>query len=511
MLDFRRIYKHAEENTAWYAGGIFVLLASLIALQAVYSGLTILSIVIGLCFVVLTIVRPLWTLAFLAVYLPFEPFILKFVPDEIYVFARYFSEVLIYFLCAVVLWRVATGEFKIKNTPINLPFVLFLVVAVSSAIINFVDPSVAVLGLRQIIRFILVFFIVVYLKPDRSFVKKLTLVMLAIVLFEAGLGIVQAIIGEPLDLLLLPSETRTFGEMVLTSGVAQTWESGTRVFATLGRYDRLGTFLAFFLVIAAAILYEMKKGKEIGKKFIWLIFLVGLPALVLTYSRSAWFGFLLGFLFIALWIKKDRRVLIASLSIVAILVGYLVYSGLMVRYLIDTPQQTVVERFFETFSYERWSGEYYGLGRLFWMVQTVITVVPASPLFGFGPGQYGGGAVTALNNTKVYEQLGLPYGVYGTDGYIDNNWFSLWGETGTLGLAFYLWMYLVLFAYSIKVYRDNKGDPFVRALALGFAAAMIAVALNAFLASFLEVRTLAFYLWLYGGFIVVLNQNKKLV
>lgn len=511
MLDFRRIYKHAEENTAWYAGGIFLLLAGLIALQAVYSGLTILSIVIGFCFVVLTIVRPLWTLAFLAVYLPFEPFILKFVPDEIYIFARYFSEVLIYFLCAVVLWRAAIGEFKIKNTPINLPFVLFLVVAVSSAIINFVEPSVAVLGLRQIIRFILVFFIAVYLKPDRSFVKKLTLVMLAIVLFEAGLGIVQAIIGESLDLLLLPSETRTFGEMVLTSGVAQTWESGTRVFATLGRYDRLGTFLAFFLVIAAAILYEMKKGKEIGKKFIWTTVVIGLPALVLTYSRSAWFGFLLGFLFIALWIKKDRRVLVASLSIVAILVGYLVYSGLMVRYLIDTPQQTVVERFFETFSYERWSGEYYGLGRLFWMVQTVITVVPASPLFGFGPGQYGGGAVTALNNTKVYEQLGLPYGVYGTDGYIDNNWFSLWGETGTLGLAFYLWMYLALFVYSIKVYRDTKSDPFVRALALGFAAAMIAVALNAFLASFLEVRTLAFYLWLYGGFIVSLSQDKRSV
>lgn len=37
---------------------------------------------------------------------------------------------------------------------------------------------------------------------------------------------------------------------------------------------------------------------------------------------------------------------------------------------------------------------------------------------------------------------------------------------------------------------------------------MLAVALNAFLATFLEVRTLAFYLWLYGGFIVVLGRQR---
>jgi len=508
MLDFRRIYKHAEQNTAWYAAAIFVCLAILVALQAFYSGLVILSVVIGLGFVILTILRPLWTLAFLAIFLPFEPFILKFIPDDVYFFARYFSELLIYLLCAVVVWQRVIGKLRSATSPINLPFVLFLVVAGSSAIINFVEPSIAILGLRQIVRFILVFFVVIYLRPSRPYVKKLTWAILVVVLFEAGLGISQAIIGEPLDLLLIPSETRTFGEMILAAGVTQTWEFGSRVFATLGRYDRLGTFLAFFLTIGAAMLYEIRKGSEKDKRFIWLIFLLGLPALVLSYSRSAWFGFLLGFLFIALWIKKDRRVFVATISIIILMASYLAYSGLVVRNLIDTPQQPLAERFFEAFSYERWRGEYAGLGRLYWMVQTVTTVVPASPLFGFGPGQYGGGAVAALTNTRVYEQLGLPFGVYGTDGYIDNNWFSLWGETGTLGLIFYLWMYGALFFYSLKVYKKSKDDPFVRALSLGFAAAMIAVALNAFLATFLEVRTLAFYLWLYGGFVVVLGGSR---
>ena len=50
-----------------------------------------------------------------------------------------------------------------------------------------------------------------------------------------------------------------------------------------------------------------------------------------------------------------------------------------------------------------------------------------------------------------------------------------------------------------------------RALALGVAAAMIAIALNAFLATFLEVRTLASYLWVMGGVVVSLGKREKIL
>jgi hypothetical protein len=507
MPDLRRIYQHAEEHMTAFVVALFVFLALLIFAQSFFSQPVVLAVVIGALALALAAYRPLAALAFLSVYLPLEPFLLTFVPDGAYVFARFLSEALIYVLVAVVVWKRFVGKMTPHPTPIGLPFVLFVVIAVSSTIINFVPPTVALLGLRQMLRFILVFFIVVHVSPSRTYVRRLTFAMFTIVLFEAGLGLTQAVVGEPLDLLLLPSETRTLGDFVLTPGVVQTWEPGTRVFATLGRYDRLGTFLTFFLLLGAAFLYESKDRRDV-RRFWWLFFL-GVPALALTFSRSAWFGFLLGFFFMALLVKKDRRVLYATVACLGVLIGYLFYSGIAVGTLTDVPGQTVVERFFEAFSYERWRGEYEGLGRLFWIVQTVAVVVPAAPVFGFGPGQYGGGAAAALGNARAYDQLGLPFGVYGTDGYIDNNWFSLWGETGTLGLAFYLWMFLSLFVYTMRVYRSAKRDAFVRALSLGFAACMIAVALHAFLATFLEVRTLAFYLWLYGGFIVVLGKKEK--
>lgn len=478
----------------------------------------VLFLLLALGLVALTFFRPLATLAALALYLPFESVLLKLVPDDVYVYARFFSEGLIYVLAAVVIWRALTGAIRLRSTPFDLPFILFLVILLASVAINAVSPTVAVLGTRQIIRFILVFFIAVQLKPTRDYVRNLTLALFAVVGLQSVLGIVQSLSGGSLDALLLPSEAHTLGEVTLTGGVDAFWEPGSRVFATLGRYDRLGNFLYFFLAIAVGFVYEFASGTKVpgksnSKPLQWrsefvVLFAVAIPALVLTFSRASWFAFILAFLFVAVWIKRDRRVMFAVASIVIAVVAYVGVTGLNVRYITEAPGQTLIERFYETFSYARWRGEYYGLGRMYWMVQTPLTVVAASPLFGFGPGQFGGGAVVALDNTRVYEHLGLPFGVFGTEGIIDNSWFSLWGETGTLGLVFFLWLYVGLIVQFIRIHRRSK-DPFVRALSIGVAAAMLGVAMNAFLSTVFEIRTLAFYIWLYAGFVVALGEGKS--
>lgn len=484
---------------------LIALLLVLVGMMFFVSPLVVLAIIAFGAVIAAAVYRPLWVLGSLAVYLPFETIVLKFTPDEIYVYARFFSEILIYLLAAVVVWRILNGTSRLRHTPVDLPFILFLVILLASALINAVEPSVAVLGARQILRFVLVFFIVVYLQPDRPYIKRLTAIMLGVVGIEALIGLTQSFVGGPLDALLLPSEARTFGEITLTGGVTQFWDPGSRIFATLGRYDRLGNFLYFFLLIAVGLFYQAKALKD--RRDLIPLFLLGLPALVLTYSRASWFAFLIGFLFIGIWIMRDRRVIAAFVSFVIVVTAYLGVTGLNVRFITEAPGQTLVERFYEAFSYSRWRGEYYGLGRVFWMVQTPMTVIPASPLFGFGPGQYGGGAVAALGNTRVYEQLGLPFGVFGTEGIIDNNWFSLWGESGTLGLIFFLWMYVAILAECLRVYRTSP-DAFTRSVAIGTMAAMLGIAFNAFLSTAFEIRTLAFYLWLYAGFVVVLGEES---
>lgn len=504
MINLRTVYKRAEEHMGVITTLLFVLLGVLILLQSVFSVEFVFTLLVGAVLSAMTLVKPHWTLGLLAVYLPFESFFLKFVPDDTYLLARYGSEILIYVIAFAVLVRILAGIQKYKPTPFDLPFFLFVLVLLGSAVINFIEPTTLVLGVRQIIRFMLVFFLAIQVAPTKAFVWKLMWIMFIVVGIQSLIGVMQAIIGEPLDLLLLPSEERNFGTITLTSGVEQFWDPGSRVFATLGRYDRLGNFLYMMLALATGVLFTKKWYER--HPWIVFVFLAAVPTLVLTYSRSSWFAFLLGFVFIGLLLKKDRRVLAGVAAFVIMVSTALIGSGLNVSLITESPGQTLTERFYESFSLARYRGEYYGLGRVFWYVHTVTDVVPAAPILGHGPGMFGAGAAAALHNTKVYENLGLPYGVFGTEGFIDNNWFSLWGEAGTLGMIFYLWLFLGIFTMALRTARTHK-DPFTRALALGVCAMAIGIAFNAFTSTVFEIRTTAYYFWLFAGCLYVLSQQ----
>lgn len=504
----RRLY--AIQDIAWERlAKIFAGTALLFCLLVVFvSPWKVLAFFTSAAILALAWRKPAWIVAFLALFMPLEPFALKFVPDELYVFAKYFSESLIYLLLGATLLRRHLAGEKREPTGLDLPFALLAVVIAASAVSNFVDPGIAVLGARQIVRFMLLFFAVALIAPSRAFLRNLILLMLGLVFFEGLLGILQAVTMGALDPFLLPSERRVYDSIQLTGSTEQFWAPGQRVFGTLGRYDQLGLFLCFFLLLLTGWAYELKNGA--WRKWLLPLFAVGTVALALTYSRAAWFGFLLGFLYVAVRLKRDRRVLGAFLAAVLIVVGYSVWSGVVVRYLTDLPEQTILARLLEAFSYERWRGEYFGYGRVYWFVNTPLAVVPAAPVFGHGPGSYGGGAAAVLANTAVYDRLGLPFGVYGTEGYIDNNWFALWGEIGTLGLALYAWMFVILFRASSAVWRGSQ-DPMLRGLALGYMGATLAFAFQAMLGTYLEVRTISLYFWLFGAMLVVAGRREKLL
>lgn len=485
-----------------------------------YGGLALLGVIVTspLKVVLITVVsliifvaawRPRWLLGAWLAYLPLEPFLLKWVPDELYVYARYGSEVLVYmlFVSAVAhrLWRPKT--FSESEFP-HLAAWLGVVGAIAmSTIVNMVPLLQAAMGTRMILRFTLVYFIVLLLRPGRKWTQGVAKVLGGVVLLQIALAGAQVVVGRPMDTLLLPSDRKTFGVYQLTGGTTQFWDPGERVFGTMGRYDQLGTFLALAGLAICALLYY-RVWPEASRSSGYAVLLALVITLAFTYSRSAWFGFVLGFLFIALVLRRDRTVLVAAtLSMTALLV-YAGANGLIANRLTESASQTVVERFFEAMSAERFRGEYYGLGRVFWMYHTVATVIPAAPLFGFGPGTFGGGAVAAMGRAEVYDRLGLPFGVYGTEGYIDNNWLSLWGELGTVGLLAYLVWYAGLWQAAVRAARESTHRE-TRALAALTAASFVAVAVNASLATMLEVRTLAPYIWVLAALTVLRMEEEK--
>jgi len=499
----------SERRDNWLIGlylafGVFVL-----GLAIFYSPVFLFGLVLMAGVTWGTFKEPMWTVMFLVGWWPFESFALKFVSDDLYVFARYFSEILIYLLVVVVIVGLLTGRYKRRATSVDLPFVLFLVIVLASIVLNTLPVFQAALGFRQIIRFVLLFFVVVTIYPRRYWVKRILIVIVSIAVIQGIIGIAQAVFGGALDSFLLPSVRKTLGTLQLTEGVNQFWDPGQRVFGTMGRYDRMGTYLAMALLMVLGFVYE--GGKKLNWRWLALVAVVALPSLVLTYSRSAWFGLIIGALAIST-LKRDNRIWI-GVGLSAVFLGlFMALSGISGT-LADVPRQTAAERLLEAFSYQRFRGEFLGMGRVYWLYHTPVDIVSdnaVSALFGWGPGQYGGGAVAALGNTRVYDTVGLPFGVYGTEGYIDNNWFSLWGETGILGMTFYLWFYLALLVTGWKVARSAK-TVLTRAVASGYVGVSFAVALNAMLATFLEVRTLAPYLWILAALMVVLASREKLI
>ena len=507
--DFHSVYQLGQRVTQLQTAVLIAVLGPALIGTVWFSPMVVWLIIFGLVLIVTAIKKPLWVITGLAWYLPFEPFLLKWVGDALYVYVRYTPEIAIYLLAGVLIARTIFLREKLIKTPVDGPFLCLVIATALSVLVNWLPAFTAILGIRQIFRFILLFFIALNFTKSAKFIKILVGGLVVILFVQLALGTGQKLIGERLDLLLLPTERHTLGEVVLTAGQDQFWNYGERVFGTMGRYDQLGIFITFVILLLLASRYE---GVQLpwSSRFTNILIIISLPVLAWTYSRSAWFGLILGVLVMAIYFKKDQVIKWCAIALPILIIGYATFTGLVVNRLVDSYSVSLSDRFFEAFSLERWYGEYYGLGRVYWAVQTVTTVIPTAPIFGVGPGRYGGGAVSSLYDSTVYDKLGLPFGVYGTTGIIDNNWFSLWGEIGTLGLILYFWLYFTVMYLLVIIYRNSKNAE-SRAWALGMVCAFMAMLLHASLGTYLEVRTIAPYLWIISGGVIAIGYKEGVI
>ena len=276
----------------------------------------------------------------------------------------------------------------------------------------------------------------------------------------------------------------------------------------MGRYDQLGGFLTLGLIMLFPWLYYFKKP---DRKLWWVVgMIVGALALVLTMSRASWIAAFLGMAVVGIVRHRDRRVYSAVGIFFLALIVYLaafIFANNNVRSLTERPNQTLAERIVEAGSFGAWRASYEGYGRFFFIVNTPLLVVARSPLFGVGPGNYGGGAAAALVNTAVYDRLHLPFGIEGVMGQIDNNWLSIWGEVGTIGLFAWVMIFAAIYrsAAGVAAIRPARED---QAMADGVAGLAVGIAVIGFFGPYFEFRSLMFYFWLAVGAVLLARENK---
>jgi len=197
-------------------------------------------------------------------------------------------------------------------------------------------------------------------------------------------------------------------------------ESLTRVFAFFGSPNVFGVIMAVAAIVSVAVYIK-------EKQLYWLfpVFLF-LPALILTYSRSAWLGLFLAALYFLL-IYNFKLVALLPLSLLLLFVPQ-IRSRLNIVFSTNYINDSSLD------------------GRL-WSFQNGLYIFKKHWLLGTGPGTYGGKTAVA-NASPVYLE-GLQNG-YTALYYTDNQFLEVLVQTGLFGIVFFVGFLLSVFSELTK-------------------------------------------------------------
>lgn len=452
------------------------------------------------------LLRSEWLVYFLIVFIPLEEFLEKWIPRGIvYEGVRFGGEALLFILFLFVVLHKIRHRIKWYRTPIDIPFLLFLGAAFISALVNKSAPLIALLGIRPLTRYILLFYILTQLRVTKQFFIRCFALSLSMATLVATIGLMQTVIGSPLTNLLIPGDVVIGGETA-RAGLRHTLAPRTYIFSTLGRFDTLGIFLLFFLLLAIGA-FVMGNTKWRNRIFPFLI--VGIPALVLTFSRQSWLGFIVGIGIIVLISQKHEFRRTRTLYFTGVIVAslFLLFAIPYARYFSGETiaDVSVIERLLEPFSprYLEVSRQYYG--RLFVIFEVGGQIVKTVPIWGFGPGQFG--SLTArFFNIPFWELVNVPE--HAAKLINDVNWVTLLGQFGFAGTLPFLGMFLSLFWASRKRYREFKLGG-IKGIMLAYAAMSLTYLVIGFFGPNFEVRQISFSFWLWGGLIMGLQTQTE--
>jgi len=291
-------------------------------------------------------------------------------------------------------------------------------------------------------------------------------------------------------------------------------------------------FAAYLIVVApillgATLTYicdRYNKGKdELHKLFIsgWdailcgILFFVSLACLGLTYSRGAWLGFLVAFLFFSF---TKKRFFLINCCILILFFG-IFYPRLSqerrVSLLLDTIENTevveteeggssthspdqVVADSQKSFIAHHWESmvnifnNIGGSGRQgYWW--EAIHMVKDYPAFGVGINAY----------SLVAPKYKVDWGGWG--GYPHNSYLQMAAEIGLIGISSFLWMLFVLFRESFKALKRTDIRIF-KMLLYGFLTGLLGFLIHSFFDTNFYSVQLGSLLWIIMGTIYVLQR-----
>jgi hypothetical protein len=435
---------------------------------------------------------------FLIAYTPVEEIILKLLPDQFYAPIRYLWEALLFGLMFLMLFNKLVIKRNWVKTPIDLPVIIFLGGWVVSGIVNGVGVSASLVNLKNLIRYIPLFYIIYDLTPRKELLSLVVKLIIIIAILQSIICFLEAADAGIADL-FTPKEVIVGGDIIRGEDT-QLGTFYTRFSGTLARNVHLGNYLAFALCFIVAF-YNGSKSKSMLKISAVLI----ATALFISSSRMSWLSAYAGIGVILLVIHHRWRYNF-WLAPVAALLGLFVIGQFVPKGDLAS-DFNIVSRFFYIFSSD-YIDTISNAGRLYAIFYAMPAVLMSNPLLGLGPGafiqiskqisvddSYGRGAELGLNAGA----LNFVHDV----GYV-----SLLAQAGLIGLTAFVWIFVRLFKAAKRVFA-NSNDSRIKSFMLGALGFFIALMIQNLGSFNLMYRNQSVLIWTVAGLVALFAKSYK--
>lgn len=449
---------------------------------------------VALACIVITIFsyNPILWIYFMTMYISFEVVITNFLPTSLVGLVRYGVEGVSYFILLVSVIKAIINKRQIGLHKYDYIICFFILFTLISSLFNNVKIAIYIMGLRWIIRYVVIYYIIKVNNFNNRELKKLIKFFYMLVIFEIMLGLIQVVFKEQLKFILEP---KTVELEYYTVKIAKI-ESRFSIYSTFGRYSEYGAFMMLGVIFLFCRYYFEKSKKNL------YILGIGILALVLSYARQNLLATVISIL-IFIYFNKER-VKISRLKVSIILFSIIMCGGL---YLMSSDFQVgkgittegISQRFLSIFSKEFIMSDYNGKGRSYFYTTVNKKFIESKPLFGYGVGMYG--TESAIRYDKsVYEKLDIP-----TQFSMDVYWTSILGQVGIVGLILLIKIYSSFFS-STKNYKEITNKEY-RFISVYIRILFISLMICGFFSSNLSDRYQAFYTWMFFGIYDNLRNN----
>ncbi|BDG37557.1 O-antigen ligase family protein [Saccharococcus caldoxylosilyticus] len=406
--------------------------------------------------------------------------------------------------------RIALNDLNIK--PIAAAFLVFFIIAVIS-LTQAVSLAPAAMELARYLSYVVLFLIVVKVRFTREQYIHFAKVFGLSVLIIGVYGIVQYIFGISLN----------------TAGLYALKEAKGRVDSTLVNPNYYASFLNFVIptLVLLAVVYFKDKKAQLLMFALYGIYVINL---VLTYTRAAWVAMIGGFVLMVLLIPKDfiknavRPHILLSFVVLLTVVYFMpdvqsrTYSALyaMEKILVRNLPGHVTGAdhsqgegggFFTQEPEEEGKAEDEAttsravVSRVtLW--KTGWVMMKENPILGVGIGNY---LVRYKDYVTKYPELYIGHDQYS----VHNSYLKVGAETGFIGLAAFLAIYVIYYVYLLRLYF-SAANRLSKIVVIGLIAGSATFMVQNLSNNLIFIPQLNTIFWLVSGLaIAFVHQNKE--